>query len=325
MAWIESHQSLKEHPKTKRFMRALGISLPAAIGHLHLMWWYCLDYAPDGDLSFDKFSVEDIADMAQWAGDALTFVDALRQSGFLEQDGESLLIHDWSDYAGKLIDRRERNAQAMRERRAAQEKPTKKNVRNTSRTRDDTCKATVPNTTQQNSTQPRETPNGVAAEPPPLSEHKRLVLVLAETEGYAADARLGKTEWGRLGKAATELIAISATDEDVRTRAERYQRLHPDWDYTANALVGRWGALASEPPPRASPPAANGHAPITFQEQIRRNNAAADEQFMAIVNGATHGRTGLPSRDEPARGRLSDGGDTGDAGRVVDGSGTQRR
>jgi hypothetical protein len=158
MPWIESHQELKDHPKTKRLCRILGITLPEAIGHLHLMWWYCLDYAQDGDVSFDRFSVEDIAEMACWTRDAHVFVDALTRAGFLETRDERLLIHDWDDYAGKLIDRRERNAQAMRERRAAQEKPTKKRVRNTSRTRVDTCKAT-----EQNTTEPNQLTDGFAA------------------------------------------------------------------------------------------------------------------------------------------------------------------
>ena len=147
MAWIESHQSLKEHPKTKRLVRALGISLPEVIGHLHLMWWYCLDYAPDGDLSFDRFTVEDIADMACWTRDAHVFVDALQVSGFLEHVGDRLIIHDWFDYAGKLIERRQANAERMREARAAQEKPRANHVQRTSTAR---AGATVPNRTKPN-------------------------------------------------------------------------------------------------------------------------------------------------------------------------------
>jgi hypothetical protein len=51
MAWLESHQDLRDHPKTARLRRRLGVSLPAAIGHLHLLWWWALTYADDGDLS----------------------------------------------------------------------------------------------------------------------------------------------------------------------------------------------------------------------------------------------------------------------------------
>lgn len=111
MAWIESHQELRDHPKVRRFARRLGISIPAAIGHLHLLWWWALDYAMDGDLS--KYDAADIADAAQWDGDPDEFLAALMEcgvgggAGFVERtdDGE-LLLHDWWDYAGKLIQQR---------------------------------------------------------------------------------------------------------------------------------------------------------------------------------------------------------------------------
>lgn len=51
MAWLRSHQELARHPKVKRLSRQLNISLPQAIGHLHLLWWWCMDYAQDGDLT----------------------------------------------------------------------------------------------------------------------------------------------------------------------------------------------------------------------------------------------------------------------------------
>ena len=34
-----------------KLARRLGVSLPAAIGHLHLLWWWAMDYAQDGDLT----------------------------------------------------------------------------------------------------------------------------------------------------------------------------------------------------------------------------------------------------------------------------------
>lgn len=101
MAWIESHQTLKDHPKTRRLARYLKISVPAAIGHLHCLWWWALDYAQDGDLS--KYEPADIADAAMWEGDAEEFVAALVKAGFLDQDNEDLRIHDWDEYTGRLI------------------------------------------------------------------------------------------------------------------------------------------------------------------------------------------------------------------------------
>ena len=51
MAWIKSQQVLREHPKLKRLARRLEVSVPAALGHLHMLWWWALDYAQDGDLT----------------------------------------------------------------------------------------------------------------------------------------------------------------------------------------------------------------------------------------------------------------------------------
>lgn len=102
MAYVPSHQELRDHPKTRKASRHAGVSLPAMIGHLHLLWWWALDHAPDGDLS--KFDADDLADAALWEGDPETFVRALRDcgpggsDGFLDGDGK---LHDWDSYGGK--------------------------------------------------------------------------------------------------------------------------------------------------------------------------------------------------------------------------------
>jgi hypothetical protein len=108
MAWIESHQELARHPKTKRLARILGCSVPAAIGHLHLLWWWATDYAADGDLS--AFPPDELADALLWDRDPQALIDGLQQARFLD----GLQIHDWDDYAGRLAERRFANAQRMR-------------------------------------------------------------------------------------------------------------------------------------------------------------------------------------------------------------------
>lgn len=109
MAWIESHQTLARHPKTGRLLRALGISRVEAIGHLQFFWWWALDYAQDGDIS--SFGNSEIAEACQWIGDPDTFIHALISSGFVDQENaEKRIIHDHSDYCGKLISQRKANA-----------------------------------------------------------------------------------------------------------------------------------------------------------------------------------------------------------------------
>jgi hypothetical protein len=122
MAYTESHQSLARHPKTLRLMRRLGTSRAETIGHLHLFWWWCLDYAPDGDLT--PFDNEEIAIAAEWEGDADIYASAMISAGFIDDDDAVRSVHDWPDYGGKLLARKESNKNRMRETRAAYKSST---------------------------------------------------------------------------------------------------------------------------------------------------------------------------------------------------------
>jgi hypothetical protein len=153
MAWLESHQSLGEHPKTKKLCRLLGIPKREAVGTLHLLWWWALDYAEDGDLT--RYDALDIAIGADWDKNETEFVDSLVSAGFLDRNETALVIHDWHDYAGKLIERRERNAQRMRDARASYETDTN-NERATHVQGTQRARAKLQNRTQPNSTVPTE-------------------------------------------------------------------------------------------------------------------------------------------------------------------------
>lgn len=131
MAWIESHQELARHPKTKKLARKLGISIPAVIGHLHLMWWWAMDYAQDGDLA--RYENEDIADALLWDGDAAQLVEGLLDAGFIDQQEDGTYeIHDWGEYGGKLFEKLA--ADAERKRKARQEKALQKTSRGRKKT-----------------------------------------------------------------------------------------------------------------------------------------------------------------------------------------------
>lgn len=107
MPWIESHQELRNHPKTKRLARELRISVAAAIGHLHCLWWWATDYAPDGDLT--EYEDWEIADAAYYEGKNIEkFKDALIFAGFLDNTEGRLLLHDWNDYGGKNVQQRQK-------------------------------------------------------------------------------------------------------------------------------------------------------------------------------------------------------------------------
>lgn len=128
MAWIESHQALGHHPKTIALAAALHCNLPCAVGYLHYLWWWALDYAPDGIVRMRAQSV--VARACEWRGRPERFWDALIDTGFVEplELDDLCRIHDWMDYAGRLVQQRAANAERMRNARAA-------HVRRTSGTR----------------------------------------------------------------------------------------------------------------------------------------------------------------------------------------------
>ena len=111
MAWIEVHQALRGHRKTLALRRQLGMESDAqAIGHLVCLWLWTLDNAPDGDLS-----EMDDATIYAYGADfpeerAEEFVKALQKARFL--DGKC--IHNWEEYAGRLIAIRESNRERAR-------------------------------------------------------------------------------------------------------------------------------------------------------------------------------------------------------------------
>ncbi|WP_342419835.1 hypothetical protein [Paenibacillus sp. FSL H8-0168] len=112
MAWIESHQGTDRHPKTRKLCRKLGISTPAAVGHLHMFWWWAMDFAQDGDIS--RYGPDDIADAIEWEGDSEQLYSALVEAGFIDETETGHEIHDWYAYAGRLIETRKKDADRKR-------------------------------------------------------------------------------------------------------------------------------------------------------------------------------------------------------------------
>lgn len=117
MAWLEAHQELRDHPKIKRAARSLNITRPQMIGHMLCLWWWCLDYAQDGDLSL--YDPVDIADAALWDGDPETFVRALLECGPADRAGllvsaDGLRVNDWDEYGGKYITKRNQSRDRQR-------------------------------------------------------------------------------------------------------------------------------------------------------------------------------------------------------------------
>lgn len=88
------------------------------IGTLVSLWLWALDNAQDGSLEgvSDK-TIARVCDFPEKKAGKL--MEALLKHGFVDCDGDHYIIHDWYDYAGKLMDRREKD-------RERKKKPLKK-------------------------------------------------------------------------------------------------------------------------------------------------------------------------------------------------------
>lgn len=154
MAWMESHQELGRHPKLYKLARLLGINKWEAIGHLQCLWWWALDFAQTGSL--DKYDVDDIVIAAEWEDKDKKdkFIPAMIEAGFIDKDEKGVLwLHDWMDYAGKLIAKRIEDKLRKRQERMSNGCPT--DISGNSKPSSVTVQySTVQNSTVQNTTLP---------------------------------------------------------------------------------------------------------------------------------------------------------------------------
>ena len=212
MAWIEVHQALRGHRKTLALRRQLGMESDAqAIGHLVCLWLWTLDNAPDGDLSeMDDATIAYGADFPEERAEE--FVKALQKARFL--DGKC--IHNWEEYAGRLIAIRESNrerARKARERKRAkggqkaepkepEEEDAPEGVRepcaNGARSVREACGATKPNRTQRNPTVPNITKQNITLPNPTTQDTTVPDTTAPNTTVPGARARAERqreTEW----------------------------------------------------------------------------------------------------------------------------------
>ena len=91
-----------DHPKTFDLAARLGIELPTAIGHLALLWAFVGKKAPQGDVG--KWPDGAIARACHWMARPETFIQALRDAGFLDADPvHRLTVHDWHEHCPRWV------------------------------------------------------------------------------------------------------------------------------------------------------------------------------------------------------------------------------
>lgn len=112
--WIKVEGRVVSHPKTLHLAELWGCDPLTVVGFLVSFWDYLLEYQSDGQASGVRPSqLEKLAASCQQRALAvhLTVLDALKESGFVDPDGR---VHDWEDYAGALVTRRQRDRDRKR-------------------------------------------------------------------------------------------------------------------------------------------------------------------------------------------------------------------
>lgn len=112
--WIQIYSNLPEHPKIYQLADTLETGNCEAVGVVVSLWLWAAKNAPDGDLS--RFPVRALGDAVGWRGDTKRLYQSLVACGFLDEDGENIRLHDWEEYAVRLMEINERKKKQELER-----------------------------------------------------------------------------------------------------------------------------------------------------------------------------------------------------------------
>jgi hypothetical protein len=90
-------RGIQDHEKTMMLADELNIMEPFAVGVLEVFWQWVAKYRPTGDLNGVKPSL--MCRAIRYTGNPSELWQALIASRFVDQDGDSFQVHDWSDHA----------------------------------------------------------------------------------------------------------------------------------------------------------------------------------------------------------------------------------
>lgn len=154
MAYVEVHQAVRDHRKVLDLAVRLDMPEPHVVGHLVYLWLWSIDNSSDGLL---PSSVRLIERACGWVGQTGRFVQALVESGLLDQGEDGALwIHDWWDYMGRLVERRRSDAERKRLARTSNAAPVSRppDIHRTSTGHPQDVQRTVPYPTGENPSVP---------------------------------------------------------------------------------------------------------------------------------------------------------------------------
>jgi len=251
---IKSDQSLANHPKLILLARALGISKVEALGHLHLLWYWVLEYADDGELKY----LDLIPDACDWGGEHKIFLDSLIQYGFIDEvNGNEYHVHDWLDYSGALYEKRLYNrlkkAESRDKMQEKQEKLDDLTSFDNSLTSFDNDLTKIDgqelekSRVEKSRVEESRVDIGLATQDDKSSKRDLVFETLAEVCGYDWKGVMTKDERGRLNKAVKQLKDINATPDEIQLRAKNFvlaYGFHPQ----PQSITSMWTKLKTSQP-----------------------------------------------------------------------------
>ncbi len=113
--WIEVHEELPQHRKTYALADALGITNAHAVGLLVSFWTWAIRNAMDGDVT--RFPERAISAAAGWqTKKGVLLIESMISCGWIDEEENRRMIHDWYEYAGRMIEQTETRRMQSRER-----------------------------------------------------------------------------------------------------------------------------------------------------------------------------------------------------------------
>ena len=233
MAWIEVHQSVTTHRKTIAAAELLDIPEPHMVGHLVTFWLWALDNAQPETGELPKATARLIARAAQWDGNASTFLETLVAVGFLDDNDGVISVHDWDDYAGRLLDRRATERERSRQRRAAAR--GEQADRHTTGGQPADVGQTTVGTNPTNQPYNPPTPQGAADKP---RENDSVSDIRLVSNGHPPDIERTAQVTTKQTTNTNNPILRTAPDKPARKRAEGKSRPPDLWFDQMTALFG---------------------------------------------------------------------------------------
>lgn len=256
MAWIKSDQSLAEHPKLKLLAKDLEISEVQALGHLHLMWYWTLEYADNGHVKY----IELLPEAMKWTGDENKLIESLIKRGFVDQEQDGTYhIHDWLDYSGALYEKRLYNRLKKQE---SRDKMQEKQDKLDDLTSFDNSLTSFDNdltffdgqelekSRVEKSRVEESRDSGLATQDGEVVDDSKRDLIfetVANVCGYNWKGVMTSDERGRLNKAVKQLKDIGATPEEIELRARNFviaYGFHP----APQSITSLWSKLETTQP-----------------------------------------------------------------------------